>query len=73
MSGDEDLQRKLDSLRPGAVEMKIADEDVTGLIVLATEQAVGVSLDGFQAATDRMLAEAERTKALLRSVRPGKE
>lgn len=67
------LQRKLESLRPGAVAEPIADEDVTGLIALATEQAVSPqSLDALQAATDRMLQEAERTKSLLLSVRPAK-
>lgn len=73
MSEDDDLQRKLDSMRPGADPVPIADEDVTGIIHLATEQAFTESIRAtaaLDAATQRVLDESARTRALLESIRP---
>jgi hypothetical protein len=68
-----DLERKLDSFRPGATPEPIADEDVTGIIHLATEQALATNARAeaaLDAATQRVQDEAARTRALLASLKP---
>lgn len=67
-----ELQRKLDSMRPGSLAPEpIADEDVTGVMVLAVERVADAqrdSSDALRAATSRLLHETERTRELTRAL-----
>ena len=69
----DDLERKLDSLRPGATPEPIADEDVTGVIQLASERMISASDQtsaALDSATQRIHDESDRTRRLLLSLRP---
>jgi hypothetical protein len=68
-----ELQRKLDSMRPDSPvpPEPLADEDVTGVIVLAVERvavAQRETSDAVRAATSRLLHETECTRALTRAL-----
>lgn len=71
----EDLERKTDSLRPGADPEALDPNDVTGVIDLATERlrvAQEAATAALEDATRKLHREAERACRLARSMRPEK-
>jgi hypothetical protein len=69
----DELEVKLDSLRPGARQVRLEPEDVTGVIDLALERLKIAQESGtaaLQAATDRLLSESAAAQALASTVLP---
>lgn len=78
MSDRETIERKLDSMRPGAPQPAepIDDDEITGVMQLAVmrvAEAQRETSDALRSATARLVAETERTRELTRalSVPPG--
>lgn len=64
-----ELERKADSLRPGAEPQPLEPEEVTGVIDLARERlqvAQDATSSTFEAATRRLREEAQRAVELAR-------